>query len=195
MKRVSIPYRLATNQGCSGVRALEYTVSIPYRLATNSYKEQEEDLTNQFQFLIGWLQTGGPRNTTLLLLVLFQFLIGWLQTVNIVCRCCPLLCFNSLQVGYKLHIKASATKYGSRFNSLQVGYKRTQKGFSDRRCIHVSIPYRLATNVIAPTCVAVTLWFQFLIGWLQTAYTPYLETLLREFQFLIGWLQTLLYRF
>ena len=55
---VSIPYRLATNKLANGVEKERIRVSIPYRLATNLFITGTGTNPNEFQFLIGWLQTG-----------------------------------------------------------------------------------------------------------------------------------------
>ena len=54
---VSIPYRLATNPQVSALHLTFLLVSIPYRLATNFSLIYANDCDNEFQFLIGWLQT------------------------------------------------------------------------------------------------------------------------------------------
>ena len=58
---------------------IDIPVSIPYRLATNLQGIDVTKYVDEFQFLIGWLQT---RKLTSVKSenIEFQFLIGWLQT-------------------------------------------------------------------------------------------------------------------
>ena len=101
---VSIPYRLATNLGNSWCNNYSWQVSIPYRLATNSNGGAiKGGQTDQFQSLIGWLQT--------------------IPDTNAIIR--AYLGFNPLQVGYKRHPVLPAEQLLDCFNPLQVGYKRT----------------------------------------------------------------------
>ena len=56
--KVSIPYRLATNGIALVMKGRHLCVSIPYRLATNKIETKlTVEKEKEFQFLIGWLQT------------------------------------------------------------------------------------------------------------------------------------------
>ena len=127
----------------------KFIVSIPHRLATNLIKKYGIILHHdRFQFLIGWLQTH-PKKPIATLLLQFQFLIGWLQTIgNELKDLSEDECFNSSQVGYKLHkIKCCCQcAYGFQF---LIGWLQTsclKRKSNDIGAFIISIPYRLATN-------------------------------------------------
>ena len=106
------------------------------------------------------------------------------------------LCFNSSQVGYKLHTTNALPSNSSpvsiphrlatnsvlssnnliastSFNSSQVGYKHAGKHTCAPSNRTVSIPHRLATNCNGPYRASSSTGFQFLIGWLQTFLRKY----------------------
>ena len=101
---------------------------------------------NRFQFLIGQLQTNSYFRVRHFARV-FQFLIGQLQTgLSLLKLMAGFLCFNSLQVSYKLCTSVVCIIIYSSFNSLQVSYKLTKVRKRTATEERVSIPYRLATN-------------------------------------------------
>ena len=211
--RVSIPYRLATNTEERSYKRRENHVSIPYRLATNFFRQLFCTSLNQlFQSLIGQLQTLLTRySPALQLCVSIPYRLAT-NAVNKSSSHQHHLCFNPLQVSYKLGFRLGFGNLYHRFNPLQVSYKLT--AVSNVVTVGlVSIPYRLATNMgwLKPAlsffkrfnplqvsykrmqissefaCLAK---FQSLIGQLQTRYNPNAQCPFLQFQSLIGQLQT-----
>ena len=78
---------------------------------------------------------------------MFQFLIGWLQTITF-----PLMFFNFSLFQFLI-------------GWLQTKITAESKKKNEKK---VSIPYRLATNVMKGSKRLSFVLFQFLIGWLQT---------------------------
>ena len=111
------------------------------------------DGLQKFQFLIGWLQTCKRVKAKRSMRKMFQFLIGWLQT--------------SLNSGGFFPNSLVSIPYRLATNSHMLSKFLLHS--------HVSIPYRLATNHFCPSAYILLLWFQFLIGWLQTSpFTAYI---------------------
>ena len=193
-------------------------VSIPYRLATNVLSRVPFILRNRrFQFLIGWLQTVPYKLLNAVVRKLFQFLIGWLQTHTGVFRLHKRT--HRVSIPYRLATNIYRRgRYEPKKEKFQflIGWLQTTKHLCLLVVIFlVSIPYRLATNDYGrkekwPGCQKVSIpyrlatntrlqragkirggVFQFLIGWLQTITAKESNVVITgKFQFLIGWLQT-----
>ena len=155
----------------------------------------------KFQFLIGWLQTSVVLSGENYLLSCFNSSqVGYKRPQ----RCRGLLFCGGVSIPHRLATNPAATgtpiiEY-SCFNSSQVGYKLSHELTREAlRSFSVSIPHRLATNNSSiarksplltgfnSSQVGYKLWhphiwkwiaeylFQFLIGWLQTLASAYLE--------------------
>ena len=125
--RVSIPYRLATNEA---IAAYSFTKRELFQfligwLQTIMAKKKFEVAT-MFQFLIGWLQTIND-NSSRFTTIMFQFLIGWLQTQELVG-------YPSISVFVSIPYRLATNRNAKATKNLLV---------------LVSIPYRLATNTQA----------------------------------------------
>ena len=99
--------------------------------------------------------------------------------------------FNSLQVRYKHSDRSLSCRWISCFNSLQVRYKLSLRLPCHRLHIRVSIPYRYATNFI---CLTSFVFLAYSFNSLQVRYKPSQvitsSSPASTFQFLIGTLQT-----
>ena len=109
-------------------------------------QEMKMNMENQFQFLIGQLQTL-EENYTIIDLEKFQFLIGQLQTFSVSLTASFLITFQFL-IG-QLQTTEAKDKFQERKLEFQflIGQLQThgQAAYFHTYC-PVSIPYRLATN-------------------------------------------------
>ena len=127
LQEVSIPYRLATNKSWLIVNTIPI---VGFNSLQVGYKQDIETPRTEYFVEVSIpyrLATNKFEKFKIFQILLFQFLIGWLQT----------------------NYSRNTRGIGVSFNSLQVGYKPRTIMLNGKPFLTVSIPYRLATNLMS----------------------------------------------